>query len=177
MDKYKKKWTLLEQGVFELLSKKAGEKLSQRDIAKIVKASPTAVGQAIKTLGELVKVEKTKTINFISLNRDNTRAIWIKRAENLKSVYESGLLPYLETELAGSCIILFGSYSQGMDISSSDIDIAIIGRKDKMLNLQEFEKNLQRTVNINFYDSFKSIRPHLKNNILSGIVLSGGVEL
>lgn len=179
MDISKVNFTGLELKIFSLLCIKAGEELSQREIAQILKVSPTAVMNSIKKLKEtsLINLKKTKTINFISFNRDNKRAIELKRVENLKNIYISELFDYLETALAGSTIILFGSYSKGEDTNSSDIDLAIIGRKDKILNLEKYEKTLNRKININFYDNWNNIHKHLKNNILNGIVLVGGVEL
>jgi hypothetical protein len=53
----------------------------------------------------LIKVEKTKTINFISFNREEQRAMELKMIENLKNIYMSGLSDYLERELAGATII------------------------------------------------------------------------
>lgn len=179
MDIYKLNWTVLEQEIFSLLCIKAGEKLSQREVAKILNVSPTAVSNSIKKLkeGNLIKVEKTKTINFVSFNRDDRRAMEFKRVENLKDLYLSGLSDYLEKEFAGATVILFGSYAKGEDINTSDIDIAVIERKDKMLELEKYEKTLNRSININFYDSWKKIHEHLKNNILNGILLHGSVEL
>src|SRR3989338_10197492 len=179
MDIYKLKWTILEQEIFSLLCIKAGEKLSQREIAKILNVSPTAVSNSTKKLKDsnLIKVEKTKTINFVSFNRDELRAVDLKRVENLKNLYISGLSDYLEKELAGSTVILFGSYSKGEDTNTSDIDMAVIERKDKMLELEKYEKILNRRININFYDSWKKINENLKNSILNGIILHGGVEL
>ena len=179
MDIYKLKWTILEQEIFSLLCIKAGEKLSQREAAKILNVSPTAVSNSTKKLKDsnLIKIEKTKTINFISFNRDEQKAIDLKRAENLKNIYLSGLSDYLEKELAGATVILFGSYSNGEDTNTSDIDIAVIERKDKTIDLEKYEKILNRRININFYDSWKKIHENLKNNILNGILLHGGVEL
>lgn len=179
MDIHQLNFTLLEQKIFALLCLRAGEKLSQREIAKLLKVSPTAVSNSIKKLREndLIKVEKTKTINFISFNRDGQRAIEMKRVENLKNLYTSGLSDYLEEELAGTTIILFGSYSMGEDTNTSDIDIAVIERKNKMLDIEKFEKILNRKININFYNSWKDIHKQLKNNILNGITLHGSVEL
>ncbi|MBI4154300.1 nucleotidyltransferase domain-containing protein [Candidatus Woesearchaeota archaeon] len=179
MDTYKLKFTNLEQEIFSLLCAKAGEKLSQREIAGLLNVSPTGVAKSARRLLEkgLVKVEKTKTINFISFNRDRQEAIELKRVENLKGVYVSGLSGCLEEQLAGSTIILFGSYSRGEDVKNSDIDIAVIGRMDKMLELEKYEKVLNRRINVNFYGSWGEIHKHLKNNILSGIVLHGSVEL
>ena len=179
MDICKLKWTGLQSGVFSLLCVRAGEKLSQREIAQILSVSPTAVAKDLQRLKDnnLVIVEKTKTINFVSFNRDEPRAIDLKRVENLRNIYCSGLSDYLKTDLAGSTIILFGSYSLGEDTNTSDIDIAVIERKDKMLHLEGYEKTLYRKINVNFYNSWKDIHEHLKNNILNGIVLQGSVEL
>ena len=179
MDIHQLNFTLLEQKIFALLCLRAGEKLSQREIAKLLKVSPTAVSNSIKKLREndLIKVEKTKTINFISFNRDGQRAVEMKRVENLKNLYTYGLSDYLEEELAGATIILFGSYSIGEDTNTSDIDIAVIERKNKMIDIEKFEKILNRKININFYNSWKDIHKHLKNNILNGITLHGSVEL
>ena len=179
MDIYKLKWTKLQAEIFSLLCLRAGEKLSQREIAKILKVSPTAVANSIKKLKDssIIKIEKTKTINFISFNRDEPKAIGLKRVENLKNIYLSGLSDYLEKELAGSTVILFGSYSRGEDTHTSDIDIAVIERKDKRLYLNGYEKALNRKINLNFYNSWKDIHKYLKNNILNGILLHGSIEL
>ena len=179
MDTYTINFTILELEIFSFLSIKAGERLSQREIAKALKVSPTAVSNAVKNLAEknLITMEKTKTINFISFNRDNPKAIELKRVENLKQIYLSGLSDFLEEKLAGSTIIVFGSFSRGEDTKTSDIDIAVIRRKDKLLSLELYEKALNRKINVNFYDSWKEINKHLKNNILNGVILHGSVEL
>lgn len=179
MDIYKLNWTMLEQEIFSLLCLRAGEKFSQREIAKILKVSPTAVANSLRKLqeGNFIKIEKTKTINFISFNRDEQKAMELKRIENLRNISLSGLSDYLEKELAGATVILFGSYARGEDTNTSDIDLAVIERKDKMLALEKYEKILHREINVNFYDSWKVIHEHLKNNILNGIILHGYVEL
>lgn len=179
MDEYKLEFTVLTQDIFSLLCTRAGEKLSQRDIAKILDVSPTAVSKSVKKLIEknFAVLEKTKSINFIFFNRSEQRNIELKRVENLKQVYLSGLSEYLLHALAGSTIILFGSYSKGEDTVSSDIDIAVIGRKEKGLELEGYEKRLNRKVHVLFFDSWEKISEHLKNNILNGIVLHGHVEL
>jgi predicted nucleotidyltransferase len=179
MDTNKLKFTQLENEIFSLLCLRAGEKLSQREIAKILDVSPTAVAKSLKKLfeNEFAVLEKTKTINFVSLNMNKKQVIEIKRVENLKNIYLSGLSDHLEESLAGSTIILFGSYSRGEDTNRSDIDIAVIERKQKDINLGKYEKMLNRKIIINFYDSWKDINKNLKNNILKGIVLHGGIDL
>ena len=179
MDTFKLNFTVLDQEVFSLLCVRSGEKLSQRDIAKILRVSPTAISNSVKSLKKvnLIKIEKTKTINFISFNRDGQKAVDLKRVENMKNIYISGLSEHLESELPGGIIILFGSYSRGEDTYASDIDIAVIGRRDKLLEIEIYEEILKRKINVNFYDSWKNINKHLKNNILSGILLHGAIEL
>lgn len=179
MDICKLKWTTLQADIFALLCLRAGERLSQRETAKILKVSPTAVGNSLKKLRDenLIKIEKTKTINFVSLNRDEKKAVELKRVENLKNMYLSGLSDYLYNELPGTAIILFGSYSRGEDTNTSDLDLAVVGTRGNPMKLEKFESILHRKININFYDSWQSIHQHLKDNILNGIVLAGGIEL
>ena len=178
---YKPELTLLQQQILRLLFTKTGVMLNQNQIAKALKVSPPAVMKAIPNLekSNLVKIEQDKESKrwAIELNRDNQRTIRLKRADNLSLIYESGLYDFIEKELAGSTIILFGSYSKGEDTIASDIDLAVIGRKEKKLDLEKYEQMLSRKINVNFYDSFGKIHKHLKENLFKGIVLLGGVEL
>ncbi|MBL7206624.1 MAG: nucleotidyltransferase domain-containing protein [Candidatus Aenigmarchaeota archaeon] len=181
MDIYKLKFTRLQNEIFRLLCIKAGTELNQREIAKSLNVSPTAISKALKLLKKekIVKIKKEYKINLsiIELERENPKTMEKKRAENLKMIYESGLADFLENTLPGSTVVLFGSYSRGNDDSSSDIDIAIIGRKEKDINLEEYEKLLEREIRLNFYENLKSVHKNLKENICNGIVLSGGIEL
>ncbi len=181
METIKLKFTRLQNEIFCLMCLRTGEKLNLSDISKNLNVSVTAVSKSIKQLEEikLINIEKDKKINLILvfLNRTNKRAIQLKRVENLKMIYKSGLSDYLEEEYLGATIILFGSYSKGEDTIQSDIDIAIIGRKEKQINLKKFEDILNRKIIINFYSKFLEIHKHLKENLCNGIILTGGVEL
>ena len=179
MDICKLNWTRLHAKIFSLLCLKAGEELSQREISQILKVSPTAVAKSLKNLTKdnFVTIKKTKNINFVRLNRDEKKIIELKQVENLRNIYLSGLSDYLEENLAGGTIILFGSYARGEDVRTSDIDIAVIERKEKPLNLEKFESILNREINVQFYESWKKIHKYLKNNILNGIVIAGSVDL
>src|SRR3989344_2002139 len=158
---YKLKLTNLQQEILRLLFIKAGVSLNQRGIARLLGVSPPAVMKAIPNLEkrEFVKVKQDKESKrwSIELNRDNYKIMQFKRVDNLKQIYELGLNDFLEKEFAGAVIILFGSYSLGEDTERSDIDIAVIGRKDKIIELKSYEKFLERKININFYDSLKKI--------------------
>ena len=180
MDTNKLKFTKLQNGIFSFLSENSGERFSQREIARKLSVSPTAISKALKLLEKekLIKSEKEKGLNrsFISVNRDNQNAVDLKRVENLKAIYQSGIINFLSEDFPGCTIILFGSYSKGEDTKGSDIDLAIIGTKNKQTDLTKFEKLMNKEINLNFYKTW-NIDKHLKNNILNGIVLSGGIEL
>lgn len=179
MDTSELKFTKLENEIFTLLSLRAGEKFSQREVASVLNVSPTAVSKSIPTLLrlQLLIQEKTNVTHFISFNNQNKRAIQLKRVQNQKMLYVTGFVDLLEEVFAGSTIILFGSFSRGEDSKHSDIDLAIIGRKFKHIDLIKFEKIFSRPINVNFYDSWENIHKHLRNNILNGIVLHGSIEL
>jgi len=172
----KQKLTSLQQDILRLLFVKAGLKLNQRDIANFLKVSPPAVLKALLGLNMYIKQSKDKRW-VIELNRSDHKIMQLKRVDNLKQIYESGLADFLENEFPGTTIILFGSYSRGEDLINSDIDIAIIGRKNKLIELEKYEKELERQINLNFYDSFTKIHKNLKENLFNGILLAGGVEL
>ncbi len=178
---YKPKLTNLQQGILRLLFVKAGISLNQRQLANYLKVTPPAVIKALPDLEKhnLIKVRQDKETKrwAIELNRDNYKVMQLKRADNLKLVYESRLADFLEKEFAGATIILFGSYSRGEDLANSDIDFAVIGRKDKLIDLTEYEKILERKINLNFYESLKEIHINLKENLCNGIVIVGGIEL
>jgi len=177
----KLKLTLLQQDILRLFYKKAGLSLNQNQISKYLNVSAPAVKKALPYLEDnnLILINKDKESKRLSiqLNLDNHFVLGLKRADNLKQFYESGLADYLEVALAGGTIILFGSYSRGEDIYNSDIDIAIIGRKDKNLELDKYEKYLGKKTHVLFFDSFRKINEHLRNNILNGYTITGTVVL
>ncbi len=175
------KLTGLQQEILRLLYVKAGTALNQRQIANYLNVTPPAVMKALPLLEkeDLIKIQQDPETKrwSIELNRDNHRIRQLKRVENLNQIYLSGLADFLENEFAGATIILFGSYSRGEDIVNSDIDIAVIGRKEKPVEVSTYEQLLERKININFYDAFSNIHKHLKENLCNGLVLVGGVEL
>jgi len=177
----KLKLTSLQQEILKLSFVKAGVSLNQRQIANFLEVTPPAIMKAVPALEKenLIKIHKDKETKrwSIQLNRDNHKVMQLKRVDNLKQIYQTGLADFLEKEFAGATIILFGSYSRGEDIINSDIDIAVIGRKNKPIDFTNYEKSLERKININFYDSLKNIHRNLKENLCNGILLAGGVEL
>ena len=181
MDTYKLKFTTLQNEIFRLLCIRAGESLNQSAIARLLKVSPTAVAKALPILEKegFIKLEKHKEMNLNSVQLCRSQEIMrLKRAENLRLVYETGLADALEENFPGTAIILFGSFSRGDDTAKSDIDIAIMGSgKTKDIDLSAYETRLEKKININNYASAKDVHKELMENLCNGIVLAGGIEL
>lgn len=178
---YELKLTSLQQQILRFLLVKTGETFTAHVLSKSLSVSQPAISKALPYLEkeQLVIVVKDKLSKRLSIgiNRNNPLTVRLKRADNLKLVYETGLFDALYDEFPGATVILFGSYSKGEDTIKSDIDIAVVGHKEKKLDLTKYEKLLERKIVINYYSSFKSIHKNLLNNILNGIVLQGSVEL
>ena len=146
-----------------------------------LKVSQPAISKALPGLEkeDLIFVAKDKASKrlSISLNRKNPFVIGLKRADNLKLLYESGMVPFLYDRFPEATISLFGSFSFGEDVAESDIDIAVVGAKEKDVDLERFNTSVGKTINLNFYQSWEEIDRHLRNNILNGIILKGQVAL
>ncbi len=179
VNKYKLKLSVLQQEIVKFLIMKAEKAFTAHAIARSLEVSQPGISKALPLLQKerLITIEKDRESKRLSirLNRDNPYVIHTKRAENLKYIYP--LKEYLEESLPGATIILFGSYARGEDTTSSDIDIAIIGRKEKELDLGRYEYMLERKIILNFYSALKHIHKELRENICNGILLSGGIEL
>src|SRR3989338_1967465 len=178
---YKLKLTSLQQDILEFLFTYPEKSFTGRAISLSMKMTQPGISKALPHLersGMIImrKDRATKRLS-IALNRDNRLVAGLKRAYNLRSIYDSGLANFLEDTFPGTTIILFGSYSRGDDTSASDIDIAIIGGSEKNIDLMRFENEMHRKISTSFFVSAAKINRELRQNILGGIVLAGGMEL
>ncbi len=178
---YKVELTNLQQEVLRFLFVNAGKKFNARGLAIALGVSQPAVSKALPLLEkkEFIIVNKDKESKRleIGLNRDSQLVMGMKRSENLRMIYESGLHDFLFNAFPGCTVILFGSFAKGEDNFKSDIDIAVVGSKHKEIDTGKFAKLLGKEVRINFYGSWDKIDKNLRNNILGGIILSGWVDL
>lgn len=129
--------------------------------------------------GILTQLQIGDVIFYIA-NRENETYKIEKKLFNIHSLYESGLINFLKMELSNPLIIVFGSYSKGEDIENSDIDLYIetLSKKEIESQLEKFEKILNRKIQIFRYKKLNEIKnPHLKNNIINGIILNNYIEV
>jgi len=146
-----------------------------RELSRLLKLSIPTIISATDTLAKerLILKTKGKVITKVTANRENEEFIRHKRLYNLEKIYDSGIIDYLsKTYHHPKSIILFGSYSRGDDIDSSDIDIAISTKKKLSLDLVRYEGILKRGVHIHETDLDK-ISKEFKANLANGIVLEG----
>ena len=107
----------------------------------------------------------------------NDKFYLIKKIYNIYFLYNNGLINYLKNFYEEpKAIILFGSYSKGLDTEKSDIDICILTNKKDMPDLTDFEKKLNRKINLVNSD-VNSMGKEFKNSLANGIVLEGYIQL
>jgi predicted nucleotidyltransferase len=154
-----------------------------REIARIAKISAATAGKYLRNYARqgLLKVEVKRGNLLFSPNTEN-RAFQIeKRAYNLMAIMKSGIVEYLEENLAYPLVILFGSYAKGENQPGSDIDLFIIASEKKKIDFARFEKKLGADIQtfIHTLEEFRAMQknePELANNIINGIILTGYLE-
>jgi len=171
MDIYKLKFTILQLEIFRFLCINSGKSFTARSLSRHLRVSPTAILKSIPLLKKegLINAEKDAESGrmAIGLNNENPKTISLKRTENLRFIYESGLNEFLSKKFPNSDIILFGPYSLGGDKYDSSIDIAV-SSKSKKISLAKFEEKLERKITIIFY-SPKKINQSIRKSIVHGI--------
>ncbi len=166
--------TLNTEKVLKILFNNPTCKFHIRELARITKLNPNTIINIIKPLEKQKIVEKQakKHIIEISLNFENKETIWKKRIFNMSQIYGSGLVDFLIEKYSPSSICLIGSYSRGEDIEKSDIDIAVITNKKNLVNLNKFEKKLNKNIHL-LLISKSNISEEFFNNLINGIRLYG----
>lgn len=146
-----------------------------REIGRKVDLAQTSIRNYIQELekNNLIIKKKSKPFDGFIANRDNERFIFYKQVYNFYSLYE--LRELIVKSIYPKTIIVFGSYARGEDIEESDIDIVILSKVKKEINLKKFEKLLNRKINVTFIDNFNKLDASLRINVLNGWMIYGGV--
>ncbi len=144
-----------------------------REIARKTKLNPNTVLNLLADLikNKIVKREKKKhLVNVSALVNENFQRL--KRVNNLKVLYDSGLVDFLVDKFSPEAVSVMGSYSWGEDIENSDVDIVVVSSKEKILDLSKFEKKIARKVHLIVVD-YKTISKEFYINLINGVVLYG----
>ena len=169
------------QKVLAVFFKNSTKEFSLIDISREIQLAHTSVKSKLQELLKEGIIQKRtekrgkRKFPLFRANRDNANFQMYKQLYNQRVLAESGVMNFLEEKLLPNTIVLFGSYQRGEDDEQSDIDL-YIEAKEKEVNVKNFEKKLQRKIQLHFKDPFTSYPKELKNNILNGTVLQGFLE-
>jgi predicted nucleotidyltransferase len=155
-----------------------------REYAKVLKISPATASKYLSVLvGETLVVKKNgKLYKVFKANIDNPLFRQYKIFFNITKVMDSGLLDFLDKELAFPTVIMFGSCAKGEDLLGSDLDLLVSTNTIKELDLSAFEKHIGKNIQLFIMDDVKlkeatKKSPELVNNMLNGVKLRGFLKL
>lgn len=153
------------------------KKLRVREISRLTKSPLPSAIRYVKELvnEELLRMESVGSITLYSANRSSKKYLLQKKLYNIETLYKRGLVDAFQACNARA-LILFGSYSKGEDIETSDVDIYV---EAKIIPPTErLEKLINRKIQIFNYASISSVKnKELANNIINGIILAGNIEV
>jgi len=160
--------------IMKLFFDNPDKKFYIREIARQTGLSAPGVLKILKKLKEetLLTSEKENIVENVKASR-NERFFLLKKAYNLLSLFDSGLIDRLKDRYEEpEAIVVFGSYSKGEDASESDIDIAVVTKKEVQMDLKEFESYLRRKISI-YEIQVGSSEKEFLNNLANGTVVYG----
>lgn len=150
-----------------------------KEISRKINLAPTSVRKHLERLEKenLIIKEKGEIFFGFKANRDNEDFLFYKKISNITKIKESELLDFLINSIYPQTVILYGSYLRGEDIEKSDIDLFVISKIKKRLDLEKFEKILNRNVHLIIDKDFSKLSKELRLEIINGLVLHGYLNL
>lgn len=144
-----------------------------REYSRMMKISPPTASIMLKKFEfeGLLKKREDKKYFLFRANRESpvltdlSRIYWRQKMQKI--------LDYLNSEFHYPTIILFGSLTKLEAKDDSDIDIAILTNIKKIVNLEKYEKMLNRKLQLFAFKSLSKINNDLKNSIINGFLIQG----
>ena len=149
-----------------------------RELSRKIRLAQISIINHLKRLvKENLVIKENKSIYpSYKANTNNELFKLLKKQNLILRLKESGLIEFLEERLRPNCIVLFGSASRGEDNENSDTDI-FLQSKEVILDLNKFEKSLNRKINLFFEYNINKLNKELLNNIINGEVLHGYLKV
>lgn len=152
-------------------------RVNVREYSRLRKISPPTASKILSTLNKESILSQEKVRNFIFYYANKNNKIFKDLSLMYWRIKLEKLADFLNKNLTNPTVILFGSLSKAETKENSDIDLCIIGN-EKDLNLENFEKNLKRKIQLFFFSSIRDIKNNeLANNIVNGHILEGRLKL
>ena len=168
--------------VLELLFDNPNKEYNLKELSRLSKIAHTSVKSYINIMikeGIILEKKEKKGKRIFPTYKTNIQSQEyrkLKKISNIQRIIESGLIEYLKDKTMPRSIVLFGSYQKGEDTEESDIDI-FIESTEKKVNLEQFEKKLNKKIQLHFNSDFDKYSKELKNNIINGLKLFGFLEV
>lgn len=162
--------------VLERIFLNPGKEYHLRGLAKEVGLAPSTVSRIVDELEEEELVEVERDLKMSITGSRTERFLDLKRSFNLARLAESGLIDRIEDRSVPEAVVVFGSYAKGEDTNESDIDLAFINGREKMIDLEGFERELERQINIQYVEKDK-ISENFLESLANGITLRGYLEV
>lgn len=159
--------TFIGQKLLNFFFENPGKKSTVRGLAKQIGISRSTAQYYLSIL---------RKENFVSKENkwvDNWQNRLIKTNYFLERIAKSGVIDYLEEELAASAIILFGSMRKGESTKDSDIDIFVECAQEKKMALAKYERILGHKIQLFIKPKITLLPKHLLNNVVNGIKIKG----
>lgn len=171
--------------ILELFIKEPEREFHVREIAKLLRKSPTTISKYLKDYENKKILSSDKKLNHLlfKANADSNKFKQLKLSYNLKVIYDSGLIDYLSEEFnQPKAIVLFGSFAKAENNKNSDVDLLIVSSKKQEPNLEKFEKKLGHKIQLFIHsekdlEKLKVKNKELFNNWINGIVIYGYLEV
>src|SRR3989344_916144 len=140
----------IKEKIMEFFFTNPTSKLRVRQLERTLELSFPSVISYLKKLEQegIIKKEKISGITLFSADRSSKKFLIEKGFSNIRILFKSELVEHLIDEYHNPTIVLFGSYSKGEDIETSDIDLYIETPSKKEINLDQFEKKVNRKIQI-----------------------------
>ena len=161
------------------------EQIHLRELSRKTNTSIYATKKIIDDLvDQKIMIEKRQgNQRYIKPNMENQFFKQLKIAFSIKKIQDSLILQHLEEKIpAISSITLYGSTAQGKDDEKSDIDLLIIGQKNK-IDISEYEKKINKEINLlimkwsEWRQHAKQDKPFYREIIKDGISLFGDIPV
>lgn len=152
-------------------------RINVREYARIISISPPSASKLLNQYKNegLLKEEHHKKYIYYFANKESKIFVNLSKIYWLIQIENSGLIEYLKKELVTPIIILFGSFSKAEVTQNSDIDLTIFTNSTKNLYLDNFERKLQRRIQLFLFKGREEVKnKELLNNILNGLLLDSG---
>ena len=164
--------------ILELFIENPNRDFSVRGIARKLKLSHATVIKHIDNLLKLDLINKKEETLYPTYhaNTESPKYKFYKRSYIVFKISETGLIEFIQKQTLASSIVLFGSCAKGIFTEKSDIDIFVESKESK-LDIRQYEKKLNKKINLLFESNINNLSKELGNNIINGTILYGFIKI